>query len=97
MNIEIFDKGNAHSRLTVSSTNEVRIKIGTDIAQEDKEHTVNILKYAAQQILDNGLNLEGTLRGTHKPRNTKITVYTNSKNLANRTKYTIDLYSDSEK
>lgn len=69
--IEIFDKGNTHSRITVTANNDVRIKIGKYISPEEKDQVVYTLTEAARMIIDNGYNTQ-TLRGTYKPTRDRI-------------------------
>ena len=93
--VEIFDNNTTRSRITVTSGNDVRIKIGKDVNPEDDDKVIHILTEAARAIIDNGYNANGTLRGVYKTRQNKdnsvLIVETNHKNKAKRTKFKIDL------
>lgn len=53
--IEIFDKGNASCRLTVTVDNDVRIKIGKGIKEEDKDTVIEHLTFIANCIIEKGI------------------------------------------
>lgn len=54
--IEIFDKGNASSRLTVTADGDVRIKIGKKIKEEDKDTVTEHLTFIANCIVEKGIS-----------------------------------------
>lgn len=58
--LEVFDKGNASTRITVTATNDVRIKIGKNIKKEDKENVLEFCKKHALDIIS--VNLSTTYR-----------------------------------
>ena len=60
--LEIFDKGNASTRVTVTANNDVRIKLGKNIKEEDKKDVLEFCKKHALNIIS--VNISTTYRKT---------------------------------
>lgn len=60
--LEIFDKGNAATRVTVTANNDVRIKLGKNIKEEDKKDVLEFCKKHSFNIIS--LNISTTYRKT---------------------------------
>lgn len=60
--LEIFDKGNAATRVTVTANNDVRIKLGKNIKEEDKKDVLEFCKKHALNIIS--VNISTTYRKT---------------------------------
>ena len=60
--LEIFDKGNAATRVTVTANNDVRIKLGKNIKEEDKKDVLEFCKKHSLNIIS--LNISTTYRKT---------------------------------
>ena len=88
MNIMIEDKGNTSFKLTVTSNNEVRIKLKS--SDPDDFQMISCMKRAAAHIIDTGLN-KTTLRGKCRKGDTVIVMFNDSKKF----RYVIDLFDDS--
>ena len=41
--VTVFDKGNSNCRVTVTATGEIRVKLGKDVPDADKEIIINEL------------------------------------------------------
>lgn len=60
--LEIFDKGNASTRVTVTANNDVRIKLGKNIKEDDKKDVLEFCKKHALNIIS--VNISTTYRKT---------------------------------
>lgn len=60
--LEIFDKGNASTKVTVTANNDVRIKLGKNIKEEDKKDVLEFCKKHALNIIS--VNISTTYRKT---------------------------------
>jgi len=78
MNIKIEDKGNSVFKLTVTSNNEVRIKLQRNTSESIQHFYIDALSNIAKQIIDNKKNVV-TLRGKCKEGDNSIKMYTDNK------------------
>ena len=78
MNIVIEDKGNTVFKLTVTSNNDVRIKLKTSETDEMKKIMVQRLTHVASNIIKDQLN-KTTLRGKCEVVDGTITMLDDSK------------------
>jgi len=62
MNVSVTDKGNTAFKLTVTSSNEVRIKVQQGVDENQTKLYVKRLEHVAQDIIQIGWN-KTTLRG----------------------------------
>lgn len=81
MHVTVENKCNKTFKLTVTSNNEVRIKIQDGADKCLCDYVVVRFKEIAEEVIREGLNTS-TLRGKCTSDNTSISLYTNSKVLA---------------
>ena len=53
--ITVFDKGNSNCRVTVTTSGEIRVKLGKDVPDSDKEIIINELIRKGKDIEKSGV------------------------------------------
>ena len=61
-NVTVFDKGNANCRLTVTTSGEIRVKLGQDVPDSDKVIIIDELIRKGKNVVKRGISK--TYRGT---------------------------------
>lgn len=77
MHVTVENKGNKTFKLTVTSSNEVRIKIQDGADECLCDYVVFRFKEIAEEVIKEGLNTS-TLRGKCTGDNTSVSLYTDS-------------------
>lgn len=87
LDITVVDDNAATSKVTVTSSNKIRIKIGEFVLPEEREKHIENLTYAAKQAILQGLNVV-TLRGkTNRTSRPYIILQDGSKKISCRVEF----------